>query len=207
MAALLGQASGTYGKIGRRRHGRPWSSLAPQKIDWIWLIAGQDALNQKIPCIRQGREVGQQEGTAVDIGQVNRHPVIARGHADILNTLNPERGQIHLVGPTGEIRHGIRPVTGTEHEHVIAGTTCQPVITRPADKGVVPLPAENPVIAVAAGHHIIPAARATVQGVVACATVEVVVAAVAGQDVVVGAANEVLHIGQRFALLCAAPSV
>ena len=45
----------------------------------------------------------------------------------------PNAVRSNLISATGEIRHRIRLVTGPEHKHVIAGTTCQPVITRPAN--------------------------------------------------------------------------
>ena len=94
--AILGLAGGT---LRKNRPVPPWSPMVVpgrKKIDWIWLVCGQDALNQKIPRSRQGRDVGQQDAAAVDITEVNRHPVIARGHVKVLNTLNLETGEVNL---------------------------------------------------------------------------------------------------------------
>ena len=175
-----------------------------KKTHWIWLLCGRGALNQKIPRLRLGGQLGQQDAAAADVGQVNGDPVIARGHGDIPNALNLKSGQVQLVRPRAEIRHGVRAVPGAEYEDVGAGPAGQAVIPGPAGQGVGALATEQPVVAGAAHHHVVAAARTAVQGVVAGSPVNGVVAAVTGQDVVKGRADEVLHVRQGVGLLCAA---
>lgn len=50
--------------------------------------------NQKIPRPQQCRDVRQQYRPAAELKQVNRHPVIACGHGDILNVVNLKTRQV-----------------------------------------------------------------------------------------------------------------
>ena len=105
-------------------------------------------LYHKIPRIRQGGQARQQDGPAVDLGKVKCDPVIAGSHGERINAFNIERHQINLVGPAGEIRHRIRLVPGSEHEHVRAGTAGQTVIPLPAVEGIILLISVSLMVAV-----------------------------------------------------------
>ena len=127
-------------------------------------------------------------------------PVIAGSHGERINAFNIERHQINLVGPAGEIRHRIRLVPGSEHEHVRAGTAGQPVISGATVKGIVPLPAEQPVIAKAPGITSSPPPGPPYRVSLPAPPSMTLSRLVAGQDIVVCGAGEALHVRQRVGL-------